>query len=196
MKCDLLSDAAKTVLILGYDSTGNWIRTTQGGVVADGEVVALAQGAGTLTVNTFSKITGIQAPTNLDGQWWAYLGSTAGTLLGNYQWFDVVPSWKRYLIPFINATVTTVEIMGKLAFFPVKNDADFLIIGNLAALKLQCKAIISEENNSWQEAQLLSASAIQELELELDHQLGAGRELGISIKGSNIGSIEPVPALM
>ena len=206
IKCDQSSDVNKAVLLLGEDENGNIIRTDQGGI-ADGEVLGLAQGAGTTSTKQYSKITGIQAPLALDGQWWLYLGDTSGTLLGNYQWFDVCPSWKRYLIPFINSTATTVEIMGKRAFFPVKNDADFLIIGNLAALKLACLACQAEEQRSWAEAQLLwnggtdangvkRIGALQELDLELQHHLGDGRQVGITIMGSNIGSIEPVEALM
>ena len=207
LKCDRQSDLGKTVLVLGLDANGNIIRTNQGGVIADGEIVYLTQGAGATTASQFSAITGIQAPLNLDGQWWLYLGSATGTLLGNYQWFDVAPSWKRYQIPFINAAASTVDIMGKTAFFPVKNDADFLIIGNLAAIKLAGMAVIAEEQHSWIEAQLLwnggkdasganRIGALQELQFELDHHLGDGRQVGITIVGSNIGANEPVEALM
>lgn len=207
VKCDLLSDVGKPVLLLGLDTNGNIIRTVQNGIMANGELVYMTQGGGTASTNSFSVITDIQAPQNLDGQWWLYLGTTTGTLLGNYQWFDIAPSWKRYLIPFINTTVSSVDIMGKKAFFPVKNDADYLIIGNLAAVKLGGMAVLAEGNHAWAEANLLwnggkgsdgvtRIGAIQELEFELQHHIGDGRKVGITVVGSNIGANQPVEALM
>lgn len=192
VKCDRATDVGKSVLILGYDVNANWVRTLQGGIYTDGEVVLLAQGAGTSTVTQFSQVTDIQAPTNLDGQWWLYLGGTSGTLLGNYQYWDTTPNWKRYLIPFIDPVVTTVELMGKKAFVPVKNDADFLVIGNLAALKLACMACKSEEEYRWDEANLLwnggadgagiqHIGAVQELEFELRHHTGDGQQIGMTV---------------
>ena len=60
--CDLAADvtAAVTVTVMGHDQNGNWIRTLQGGVYADGEVIALAQSPGTTSVNYFSDITDVR----------------------------------------------------------------------------------------------------------------------------------------
>ena len=207
LKCDLSSDVGKNVLVLGYDTSTppNWIRTVQSGVIADGEVVALAQGAGTSTVNNFGRITGVQPPTNtdgssaLDGQWWIYQGTITGTLLSNYQYWEVSPTYKRYLIPFVNSTITTVEAIGKLAFIPVTKLTDYPVIGNIDALILGVRALKAEEESDWQTAHLLwnggtdpktgmkIIGAVQELEFELDHMLGAGREIGINMTGSGYG---------
>lgn len=204
LKCDVAADAGKSVLVLGYDTATppNWVRTFVAGAWQDGETVLLAQGAGTNTVTQFSQVTGIQPPTNLSGQWWLYQGTN---LLSNYQWWETSPSYKRYLIPFINSTITTVDLIGKRAFVPVQNDSDYLIIGNLAALKLACMACKAEAEHSWSEASLLwnggadpktgqnVTGAIQELDFELQHQLGTGRQLGITFVGSGYGDmVEPL----
>lgn len=195
LKCDLHDDATKEVRILGTDANGNFIRTEPAGDgtgYEDGEVVALTQ-AGTVTTNTFATVTDIQAPSDLDGQWWLYAGTVAtGTLLGNYEYWETNPMYKRYLIPWISTDVSTVEIMGKLAYRPLVNDTDYLIIPNLGALKLGMMAVKAEEEHNWAEANLLwnggtmkdgtvRIGAIQELQAELDHHLGSGQEIGIHI---------------
>jgi hypothetical protein len=212
LKCDVASDVGKKVLVLGYDTSTppNWVRKQVAGVWQDGEIVSLAQGAGTNTVTQFGKITDIQPPldaegnSTMDGQWWIYQGTT---LLSNYQYWETSPSYKRFLIPFINSTVTTVELIGKLAFVPVKKDADYLVVGNLAALKLACIACIAEANRDWATANLMwnggtdkktgqkFIGCIQELELELSHHLGDGHEIGLNIVGSGYGSndiVQPI----
>lgn len=218
VKCDRSTDVGKPVLILGRDINNNWVRTTQAGVIADGEVVLLAQGAGNTSATQWAPagIVAIQPPHNtdgsssLDGQWWLYFGGVTGTLLSRYEYWETSPSYKRYLVPgpASNAGTVTVEVMGKKAFYPVKNDTDYLVVGNLAALKLACMAILAEDDHNWGEANLLwnggrdkktgvtIIGAVQELDLELQHQLGDGREIGMQIRGSNIGEIVPVEALI
>lgn len=207
VKCDVSSDVGKQVRILGYDSSNNWVRTLIAGIWYDGELVTMVQGAGTATVTIFSRVTDIQAPTDMDGKWWLYEGTTAGTLIGTYEYWETNPAYKQYLIPFISTTVTTVEIMGKLAFIPAKNDTDYLIIGNLGALKLGCMACKAEEEHNWAEANLLwnggkmadgtvRVGAIQELDAELSHHMGDGQELGINLVGTSSGFGTPVDVLM
>jgi len=213
LKCDRSTDVGKSVLVMGWDTATppNWIRTTQGGVVADGEVVLLSQGAGTQTANSFSKVTAIQPPTNadmssaLDGQWWIYFGGITGTLLSNYQYWETSPNYQRFLIPFVNSTVTTVELIGKLAFIPVRKPTDYPVIQNIAALKLAARAIKAEEESDLVSASILwnggrdkktgqmLIGAITEMEYELEHYLGAGREIGLNFVGTGYGdAVNPI----
>ena len=193
--CDLASDAGKEILVLGYDDLGNWIRTTQDGVVADGEVITLALTPGTLSTNKFASVTDIQAPSDLDGQWWLYeYDTTTDTqrLIGNYQYDEVRPSYARYWIPSIGTTATLVEALVKLDFVPVRVDTDYVLIGNIPALKLMCMAIKAEEDKDYQTSLLLEAKAIAELNSELAHYLGDGRTPSIHITGSSIGQNDPI----
>jgi hypothetical protein len=189
VKCDFVTDVGKIVTILGYDNNGNWVRRQVSGVYYDGEQVALAQGAGTNTATLFAQVTDILAPANLDGQWWLY---QATQLLGNYQYWDTKPSWKRYLIPFLDSTNTFIEIVGKKAFIPVKYPTDFLVIGNMAALRLGCMAVKAEEETMIGMASLLwnggmdkdgnqVIGAIQEMDNELSHHLGDGVQRSIEV---------------
>lgn len=208
LKCDLLSDVGKTVLVLGYDTSTppNWIRTQVSGVWQDGEVCSMAQGAGYPSLNGFSRITGVQPLYDMDGQWWIYQGGINGTLLSNYQWWEKSPIYKRYLIPFVNSTFTTVDAIGKLAFIPVAKTTDYPVVQNMAALKLAARAIKAEEEADWGTSNLLwnggkdpktgrqVIGAIQEMDFELDHYLGSGRTLGLNITGSGYGG-DPVEPL-
>ncbi len=211
--CDFPTDVGKEVLALGYDENANWIRTEQDGVIKDGELVALAQSAGTTSNHFFSSVTGLQIPDDMDGQWWLYEynNDTAfRRMLGWYQYFETRPNYQRYFFPSIGAgsaenedgdcTLTTVDLIAKLDFIPVKNDTDYLIIGNLPALKDMSRAIYLAENEPDGEKaeRLLVAGermALRELDAELDHYLGQ-RVVGVDIVGASVGFTQPVENLL
>lgn len=200
VQCDLASDAdvvghSSKVLILGYDDDGNWIRTSQGGVVMDGEVLAFAQSPGTTSTSNFSVVTDIQVQQTMDGQWWLYelnLLDMTSRLVGQYQYDDARPSFARYLFPSIGTTSTLVECLVKLDFIPVVNDSDYCLIGNVPALKQECMAVKAMEENRYTDAEGLEAKAIQILNEELDSYLGVGRRLGINVISNGITSNDPV----
>lgn len=210
--CDKLTDVGKPVLCLGYDDNNNWIRTTQNGVVADGEVVLLAQGAGTNSVNNFSVVTDLQPPPNLDGQWWLYEFTVAGgsqRLIGQFQYFDLRPSFARYFFPAIISRVVQpgqcaqvlVEALVKLEFIKALKDTDYLVIGSLPALKEMMMALskAEDEPDALRKVQIVAAGmtiAKQILDQQLDHYLGSGRKMGMNIVGSSIGDVSPVATLL
>ena len=109
--CDLAADhtAGITMTVCGHDANGNWIRTLQGPVYADGEVIALTQTPGTTSVNTFSDITDIQFSGVRSGQCWLYELDTVTnvqTLTGWYQWWETNPSYGHWLFPSIAPPAT------------------------------------------------------------------------------------------
>lgn len=208
--CDLVSDVGKQVLALGYDDNGNWIRTSQSGIIKDGELISFAQGAGTLSVNNFSCVTDIQLPNNMDGQSWLYeykVSDATKRMIGKYEYFETRPSYARYYFPSICApstgacTQTSVEIIGKLEFIPAKQDTDYLIISNLPALKEMCVGISNAEKepDTVEKVKILKtseASAISELDAELNHYLGEGRVIGINLMGSSIYANNEIAVLI
>lgn len=200
--CDLSSDVGKEVLLLGYDDNGNWIRTDQGGTIKDGELVAFAQSGGTTTTNNFSSINDIQLPDDMDGQSWLYEYSVAATtrrLIGKYEYFETRPNYARYLFPSVctrtcddNACCQTpIDIVGKLEFIPVVNDTDYLIIGNIPALKELMVAIKNADlaPDSLSKNQIITsgyAMAMNELDNEIRHYRGDGVVTGIQLVGTSI----------
>jgi hypothetical protein len=205
--CDLDSDEGKSVLILGYDENNNWIRTERDGTWQDGEVVELAQAPGVDTDNFFSSVTDIQFPDDMDGQSWLYeYNTTASTqrLIGHYNYSDTRPSFARYMVPGICGTDDNraqIEILAKLDFTPVKRDTDYLIIGNLPAIKEMVMALNNAEHepDTVKKAMILKAgyaSAIYELDTELDAYLGSGRKIGIEVMDTSVGMLDPIEFVM
>ena len=211
--CDLLSDVGKKVLALGYDANGNWIRTVQNGVVADGEIILLAQNAGTNSVNFFSAVTDIQFNEARDGQVWGYEFNTTNStkrMIGKYEYFETRPNYRRYLFPSIRSgtadpqtgacSQTIVQGIAKLAFIPVKNDNDYLILPCLPALKDMIGALNHAENepDSVKKNQIILAgiqTATRTLDKQLQSETGDGPVIGINILGSSIGELDPVVPL-
>jgi hypothetical protein len=230
--CDLLADvtAAIKVTVLGYDANGNWIRTLVGGSYIDGEVIALAQTPGSTSVNTFSRITDVRFSVQRSGQVWLYELDTVTsvqTLTGWYQWFEMNPSYGRWLFPSIGCpqsgctppanaaqawttgeipgpgttcNPSLVEVIGKKAFIPVSLPTDYLIIGNIPALKFMAQAVQKEEDAVSQadlgEAIGFETKALKEMDDELDMYLGSGRRIGMNIQGSLCPGGDPIPTFM
>jgi len=108
--CDLSADTAVTVMVLGRDNNGNWVRTLRNSVYADGEVITLAQSPGTTSVNYFSEITGLQFSAQRSGQCWLYELDTVTsiqTMIGWYQWHETNPSYGRWLFPSITSPASS-----------------------------------------------------------------------------------------
>lgn len=201
--CDAAADVGLYVLALGYDDNGNWIRTIQNGVLADGEIIALAQSGGPFSTNYFSALTDVQL-NGLSGQVWLYeynVSATTSRMIGHYQYWENRPSYARYLFPSVQSLINSkgcnnntppgvgVDCIGKLNFIPAVAATDYLIIGNLPALKEMVMALNRAENeedsvksNAIIQDGLLTAKRI--LDAELDHFLGAGRRIGINLQGS------------
>lgn len=106
------------------------------------------------------------------------------SLLSRFEANEVNPEYRRYFLkslPFgcCTSPSTTgfvqVTALLKLEFTPVVNPSDFLIIGNIPALKEECESIRYDEMDNSSGAQfsiLKHRNAIRQLNIELDHYLG------------------------
>lgn len=165
-------DVGKRLFLQGLDENGNVIRTVEGGIRVDGEWVTLANPS-VDTVNFFSVLTSVQKEVT-SGTVRLYTFTPTGTLaaIAAYEPDETIPSYRRTLLrPFPGASrccaLRTVEAIVKLAFIPARRDTDFLLIGNLPALKYECQAIKKEEDDLTQEAEMYHLKAIRELNNEL-----------------------------
>lgn len=208
--CDVAQDVGLGVLVLGYDGYGNWIRTMQNGVWADGEVIPLKQSPGQLSANTFTKVTGIQFPQVMNGQSWLYEYATNNTqrMIGKYANDNIRPQFARYSFPSIrqcglakdssgNPIPVPVDIIGKLAFIPVVNPSDYLMIGCLPALTEMCMGLkkSGDEADGVKSNQIVASALTTAkvfLDDELSHHLGDGRRIGINVQGSMLADAQPV----
>lgn len=161
------ADAGKKVLYQGRETNGKWVRTfdipTQTWI--DGERIALSSPY-TDTITSFSGITGVQKDETKD-RILVYKVLTTGLLhIATYEYDETLPAYQRFRIsPYAalssNECSTSscgpksVEALVKLAYQPLRQDEDFLIITNLGALRLGMQAMKAEQDGDLTTANVL-----------------------------------------
>jgi len=183
---DVTEDSSLRILIQGYDENAQWIRTQDSGVWVDGEYVSISTNY-QYTTKRFSNITGVQKPiTNGPVRLYEYntATSTAVKALAIYENDETVPLYRRSMIAGLSdmgscdgsadCTNKSVVVMAKLRYIPVRVDNDYLLIGNLPAIIDMAKSIDYMAKNEFQLAKAYEASAVAELQRELESHLGAG----------------------
>lgn len=187
--------AGARILVRGYNQSGEWIRSEDpagSGNYIDGEWIAIENGVTHYSIYVFSAITGVIKPiTNGPVRLWQYDVPTAAIVkpLAYYEPTEEVPLYRASLLPGLetrqgcppqtncgcsSSSATQVTVMAKLRHIDVRDDDDFLVIGNEAAFALGAQAILKERRNLWDEAQKYWASAEQELQNELSSYEGDG----------------------
>ncbi|MBA3357746.1 MAG: hypothetical protein H0U18_17755 [Pyrinomonadaceae bacterium] len=183
---DLAVDAGKTILLQGYDSNANWVLTSNGDV--NGERVTI--GAAPVTTSTAWLKGGLAAVQKVATKGPIRLydyNPTTGVQrpIAIYEPDETVPEYRRYMVPGMgdhssccgsttDCGTKTVTVLAKLAFIPVRNDSDYILIGNVPALKDMCMSILKREQNLIQEAFAYEASAVKLLDEELSNYYGDG----------------------
>lgn len=109
------------------------------------------------------------------------------TLLSTYAPDETTPSYRRYFLNNVPGQccdcdsptgVVQITAIAKLEFTPVAADTDFLLIGNIPALKEECQSIRYSEmdvSNTKKMSELHHRNAIRLLNHELQHYLGRSR---------------------
>lgn len=200
--CDNAADDGAKVLIQGKDENGNVIYTTESGVTIYGENVA-ASVAGTLSVNRFTEFV-VQKPiTKGPIRLFEYDVDLAANSKGLslYAPDETLPVYRRSLVPGLsdspsccnnlstpcdNATQTTLTINAKIQFKLVEVDSDWIVPGDLRAIKLACMAIKREESNLFAESEALFNRALAELQFELDSYQGDGEVIPMRFQNADV----------
>lgn len=180
---DVAESATAKILLQGYDASNQWIYTETSpgsGVWVEGEYVTIST-TPTLSTKLFTSLTAVQKPiTNGVVRLYEYDTTlTTQRALAIYEPDETRPSYRRSLIPGISATggdcaSQAVTVEAKHAFIPARVDTDWLLIGNLMALELGCKALKMEKAERWTDAEVYWAKARKVLQDELRHHLGHG----------------------
>jgi len=178
---DVTEATEAKILIQGYDENFNWIRTLVSGEWVDGEYVSISTTPVTST-KFFSSITGIQKPiTNGFVRLYEYdTDLTTQRAIAIYEPDETNPSYRRSLIPGLSRVsggaceTKTVTAEVKLDYVPARVDTDWLVIGNLPALKDMCQSILKGERNLAVESAQWEARALITLGRELHHYNGSG----------------------
>lgn len=152
----LPSDAGRRVLLQGFDTIGNPIRTLDGTTWVDGEYLTLG-GTATTSKKTFapSGLTGVQKPIT-NGRLNVFGVDENGneTKIAIWEPSEVTPMYRRsYLADFSCCCTANVEAIVRLELIPALVDSDWLFISSIAAIKHMMKAIQREDRNQYQEAE-------------------------------------------
>lgn len=205
---DVAETAGTYIWLYGNDENGNWIRSQIGGVWYDGERIDLS----TAPVNSTHFFTSLvrvnKAATNGIVRLYEWNSTTAAVVkaLAYYEPSETLPIYRRSFIPGLADMQTcenstddcdnrTVTVLARLQHIPVSADNDFLVIGNLPALKLMVMAIKAEEDGDIEKAQVLEAKAQRELDGELAAYLGDGQMPDIRVEDRSLfggGGVENV----
>lgn len=184
---DVEETAGAKILIQGYDDNGQWITTETSpgsGVWIDGEYVAISTTPQTST-KFFSSVVGVQKPiTNGVVRLYEYdTVALTQRAIAIYESDETNPSYRKMLIPNLGGgscvnddgeDTTQVTVMAKLEFIPVRNDLDWLLIGNFSALESEVQSILKRRNNLADESLTWHALAVQTLRNEFRHYAGRG----------------------
>ncbi len=194
---DVAESASAVITLFGYDENNQWIRTFVGGVWVDGEQVSLSGGPHTTTKN-FSSLTGVIKPIT-NGAVRLYEYDTVLLTqrdIAVYEPDETNPTYRKMFISGIDCSAgcagcnengeIQVTVMARLEFIPAKNDTDWMMIGNIPALKAEVQSILKNENNLVQESLAYHAMAIQTLRQEYRHYNGHGAVNPIRMAPSNI----------
>lgn len=149
-----------TVTICGYDSNRAWVRSQVNGVWIDGVQLPLnghlAQNwvdlstAGPLGAPLlFSEITQVLLPVRngiAELYWCDSLNNIY--LTGRYDYFETSPAFRLYYFPRVQREPgMKIHALCRVAFRPVLNPTDPLLIGSLPALRLAIRALAKEDAN-------------------------------------------------
>jgi hypothetical protein len=193
---DLPESSGKVIILQGYDDNGNWIRTLSGSTWIDGEKVAIPTTAGTYftTTKKFSSLEAvIKDPTNGVIRGYEYNGTNIVKSLFIYEPDETLPSYRRSFIPQLNnihasdteCPKVNVVIMGKLSFYEVAKENDWILIPCIQALVEETRALRMFDAHLWAESNACESKAVSYLQEILGEEEGDGTVGMIRVENSS-----------
>ena len=161
------ADDGKTIRIFGLDSNGRELYGTDG---LPGELVTLASPS-VSTVATFSAVLGIQKERTLG---YVQVSHADTTELCDIPPAVTAPVYRRYKVAHAAAAGQTryIRALCSRRALPVSNEEDYIIPGNLAALKMGLYSIQYEETNDMDRSMQYWLRSIDFLNKEADRYRG------------------------
>ncbi len=164
-------DAGAKVRILGVDQNGQEVYDDRG---VPGELVTLS-GTSTDTTNQFSDVLGIQKPITK----FPVAVSRGATELADIPPGVTHPVYRRYKVANSSALGESsyVRAVCSRQAIPIANEEDYVVPGNLSALKMGLYCITYEESNDLDRAEQYWSKAISFLNHEAEKHRGGAHPL-------------------
>ena len=205
MSSDVTESDGLEMVVLGYNCQGNWIRTQDDdGNWRDGVYMPIPTSHATPYFGNIQFAQGgiteiIKPITNGVIRFSDYLISdpTDTQTIGMYEWDETRPSYRKCLIGGLNRNQNEddtiihqrrVDVIYKREFRPVRNDNDFLMVGNIPALSEMMMATKLSRQNSLQLASGHEGKALQLLDREANHYVGTNTVEPLRIDYRNFGA--------
>lgn len=154
------SDDGKVIRLYGEDENGAEIFDSSG---IRGIDVTLASPY-VDTTQQFSKVTGITAPQNIADYWTlSVFNAPTATEIGQYAPGETRPRYRRYKT---GTTEDTIEVLAQRRFVPAVAESDWVIPGNLTALRYGLQSVRYEDAAQLQEAQAVFSRGLAFLNQE------------------------------
>jgi hypothetical protein len=150
--CDLderVGGVRPKIILNGYGDDGRYLRSVIGGEQADGIEVELNGDASPKSITTSINVRAVESVIKPVTKGYVSLYATDGTTdyhLATYAPRETTPSYRRYLVPFVENTKNAVVVARvRRRFYPLVAKNDFLLITNLPALEAMIIALHKRE---------------------------------------------------
>jgi len=167
-------DATKNIRVYGLDEDGKVVTDTSGV-----EGVNVTMSAATINSSqTFSKITAIQKPITNYPVIAQVVVATVVTQVAEFEAGETRPSFHRYKVGTIDADESypaVVETLCKRRFIKAEAETDYIIPGNLHALRMALSALKMENENDLKQAMEFWSMTYSILNGELKEDRGAAK---------------------
>ena len=186
-----ISDSGVIVILQGYDTNGNWIRSNDPiNGWQDGVSLTLNGLPNPYAISTqaFSAITGIQKPvTNSYVSLYCSNGSS-NVFLCQYAPYDTKPYYRRYKIPNLSKGQTyCIEARLRRRYAPIVKNNDYLLITNLPALTTMVQAVFYREAENLQSYAAYKQLAIEIMKKEMTSYIGKQRQKPLITMNEGMG---------
>lgn len=148
------SDASKPIRVFGLDENGTEIFDPNG---ASG-IPLLTASPSVTTTQLFSKVTDLQFPQFKGYVSLFWMNSGVPVQLGYYAPGETRPRYRRYATGIVSPEIT-VRMLCRRRFIPVVNETDWVVPGNMRALKLGLQALTQENGSRMDLAAAFQANA-------------------------------------
>lgn len=152
-------DAAKVIRLYGLDEDGNEVYDSTG---VPGLNITTANPIAN-TTQQFSQVTGIQAPVMTLPWTLSVVNDGTPTQIGVYQPGERTPSYRRY---HTGVTTDTIYTLCQRRYIPLVNETDWVIPGNMSALRYGLQAMAFEFAGQQEQAEASFAGALRFLNNE------------------------------
>jgi len=176
------ADAGKTIRFFGLDENGDEVYSNGAPGVAFTTVFPSAD-----TSQIFSKVTDIQAATMANAWTLSWMDGVTATQIGEYEPGETRPRYRRYKT---GVATQTLRCLCSRRFIPLVNETDWVMPGNIGALKAALQALKQEDANDMERTQEAWQRAYFVLNQETKIFRGGNR---ISIPINTFGYREAVP---